>query len=68
MMKNTMGLGSPRKEPGFVKLLGLKAIKTEMRWLLVWIVLEQERVVQKNCNEALQCHRNRWNKNEVSIS
>jgi len=34
----------------------LKAIKTELQWLLVRIVLGQECVVQKNCIETLQCH------------
>jgi len=36
---------------------GLKAIKTVLVWLLVRIVLEHEGVVQKNCIESLQCHR-----------
>jgi len=36
---------------------GLKAIETVLVWLLVWIVLEHEEVVQKNCIESLQCHR-----------
>jgi len=35
----------------------LKAIKTELLWLLVRIVLEHEGVLQKNCIESLQCHR-----------
>jgi len=36
---------------------GLKAIKPELRWLLVMIILGQEGVVQKNCTETLQWHR-----------
>jgi len=32
----------------------IKAIKIVLVWLLVWIVLEHERVVQKNCIESLK--------------
>jgi len=35
----------------------LKAIKTELLWLWVRIVLGHEGVVQKDCIESLQCHR-----------
>jgi len=37
--------------------LGLKAIQTELLCLLVQIVLGHEGVMQKNCIELLQCHR-----------
>jgi len=43
--------------PWMYSFQGLKAIKTVLVWLLVRIVLEQEDVVQKNCIESLQCHR-----------
>jgi len=46
-----------KKYPWVYSFQALKAIKTELLWLLVWIILGQKGVVQKNCIELLQCHR-----------
>jgi len=45
----------------------LKGIKTVLVWLLVRIVMGIEGVVQKNCIESLQCHRQML-KQELSFS
>jgi len=45
------------KYPWVYSFQGLKAIKTVLLWLLVQVVLEHEGVMQKNCVESLQCHK-----------